>query len=224
MLKKLLLALVVLLGLSAVPAAAATASFAYTNVNLRAGPSTGYPAITVVPAGAPIVTHGCLPGYSWCDISLGVYRGWVAARYIQVVYRGAPVVLTAPLAPSVGIVVVNFNRAYWDAHYVSYPWYGRWAAYPPYAAPRVTSHTHSVACADGSCTGTRSTTGIYGGSTTQTRQCGNGECTATRETVGPYGGTASRTRSCSAGDRSCSTTRTGPQGGTATRTRSVQRW
>ncbi|SON57481.1 hypothetical protein HDIA_3940 [Hartmannibacter diazotrophicus] len=228
MFKRLVLALALLATApvylaSASTASAATPAVATANVNLRAGPSTAYPVVTVVPARAHVVTYGCLANYSWCDISLGTARGWVAAKYVQVVYQGAPVVVTAPVARSVGLAVVAFNKAYWDTYYPAYPWYPRWAAYPPYAvpppyAPRVQSHSRSVQCVNGTCTGTRSTTGIYGGSANQTRQCANGNCTATRNVVGPYGGTASRTRNCSRGDASCSVTRTGPMGRTGTRT------
>lgn len=221
--KRILAALAILAGLASA-ASAATGAVATGNVNLRAGPSTAYPIVTTVPAGAGIVTHGCLADYSWCDIGFAGLRGWVSARYIQIVTNGGPVVLSPVVAPRVGIVVVGFNQAYWNAHYAAYPWYGSWARYhrpypanPAYPAPRITSHGQSVTCADGSCTGTRSTTGLYGGSTNQTRTCAGGECTATRNTVGPSGNSASRVRSCSANDRSCSVTRTGPAGGTATR-------
>ncbi|OYX11121.1 MAG: hypothetical protein B7Z15_12405 [Rhizobiales bacterium 32-66-8] len=213
------------LALAASAASAATTSVAVTNVNLRAGPSTVYPAVTVVPAGAAITTFGCVAGYSWCDIGFGPYRGWVAANYIQVVYRGAPVVLTAPVAPTIGITVVSFNRAYWDRYYVAYPWYRRWAAYPPFVAPRVTSASRSVTCAGGTCVGVRSATSVYGGSTAQTRVCTGGSCTSTRTSEGRNGGTATRTRSCSAG-QGCATSRSvvGPGGGTHTDARSFQRW
>jgi len=207
-------------------ASAATVAIATGNVNLRAGPSTAYPVVTVVPVGARITTHGCLTGYSWCDIAFGTYRGWVAASYIQVVYKGGPVVLTPAIAPAVGVAVVAYNRAYWDAYYPAYPWYGAWGRYyQPYAVapPRVTSHDRSLTCADGRCTGTRSTTGFYGGSTSQTRSCADGTCSATRQTVGPNGNSASRVRTCSANDHSCSVTRTGPRGGTATGTRFFNR-
>lgn len=203
--KRLVLALSILFSLTAA-AGAATVSVATTNVNLRAGPSTAYPAVTVVPAGVQVVTHGCLSGYTWCDISLGNYRGWVAASYIQVVYQGAPVVLSPVVAPAVGVAVVSFNRAYWDTYYRAYPWYGRWAAYGPYPAGRVTAHGAAVTCKGGTCTGVRGTTGIYGGATAQTRTCSGGACTSTRNTVGPHGGNASRTRSCAAG-AGCTATR-----------------
>ncbi len=216
--KRLGLALMMLLALPAM-AGAATMMVATGNVNLRAGPSTAYPVVTVVPAGAQVQTHGCLAGITWCDISLGPFRGWVAAPYVQVVYRGAPVVLTPVVAPAVGVAVVSFNRAYWDRYYVAYPWYGSWARYapPPYRPGRVTTYDRAVTCAGGACTATRSATGVYGGSASQTRTCANGTCTANRNVTGPAGNTASRSRTCSRADQSCDVTRVGPHGGTATR-------
>lgn len=221
---KTLLTAAALTGAATSVASAATPAIAVTNVNLRAGPSTVYPAVTVVPAGAPITTFGCVAGYSWCDIGFGAYRGWVAAPYIQVRYGGAPVALSAPLAPAVGITVVTFSRAYWDRYYVAYPWYGRWAAYPPYGAPRVTSAHRSVECAGGTCVGVRGATGAYGGSTAQTRVCTTGSCTSTRVTNGPDGGDAARTRQCTSG-QGCTTNRVvvGPRGGVHTGSRTVQR-
>lgn len=142
------------------PSAASAAAPAVTtaNVNLRAGPSTGYPAVTVIPAGAPISTFGCLGDYSWCDVAWGANRGWIAASYIQIVYGGRPVVLTPAIAPAVGLAVVAFNRAYWDRYYVGRPWYPRWGYY---YGPGVT-RSGSVACGGGSCSGTVTTVGPRG--------------------------------------------------------------
>ncbi|WP_176083336.1 SH3 domain-containing protein [Martelella sp. HB161492] len=203
--------------------AATLTAVATSHVNLRAGPATSYPAITVVPAGAGLVSHGCLADYSWCDISYASYRGWVSARYIRIIYQGQSVVLTPAIAVASGVAVITFSRAYWDRYYVAYPWYGRWAAYPPPRAyapppPRVTSHSASGNCTDSGCSVTRQTTGVYGGSTSQTRNCADGSCSATRSTTGAYGGTATRTRSCTtAGEPGCTVTRTGPNGGSGTR-------
>ena len=225
MLKRVLVALAALT--AGVSAASATAvSIATAKVNLRAGPSTTYPVVTVVPQGARIFTYGCAADYTWCDVAFGNYRGWVSASYLQVVYAGRPVVLTPALAPVVGLTVVEFNRVYWDTYHAAQPWYGSWATYYrpyPLGVPRLNSRSRTATCADGACTGTRAATGIYGGSTLQTRNCAGGECTATREVTGRYGYSASRVRSCSAGDRSCSMTRTGPFGGAATRTRAFNR-
>lgn len=233
MIKRLCIAIAMVFAMASM-AAAATVAVATGNVNLRAGPSTRYPVVVVVPVGARIVTHGCLPGYTWCDIGFGGYRGWVSARYVQVVYNGAPVVLSPAVAAGVGVAVVAFNKAYWDNYYFSSPWYQSWPVYAapppagaapppaghgPYPRARVDSYGRSVECADGSCTATRGVTGVHGGSSGQTRTCTNGTCTATRNTVGPYGGAASRTRTCSRADASCSVTRTGPRGGTASGTR-----
>ncbi|QRG09010.1 SH3 domain-containing protein [Xanthobacter dioxanivorans] len=221
--KRLFLALATVFCLSSA-ASAATLAVATGNVNLRAGPSTAYPVVTTVPAGVQVTTHGCLAGYTWCDISMGAYRGWVAATYIQVVYRGAPVVLTPAVAPTVGLTVVTFNKVYWDTYYAAYPWYGRWTyyaprpVYPVAPAARVTSYNGSVQCANGSCTAARSATGIYGGSASQSRTCSGGACTSTRSVTGPYGASASRTRSCSGNTQSCTVTRTGPAGNSGTRT------
>lgn len=224
MLKKTIVTLALLTAWTTA-ASASSVAVSTANVNLRAGPAASYPVVTVVPQGARIVTHGCVADYAWCDVAFGSYRGWVSASYIQVVYNGGPVVLSVAVAPAVGVTVVSYDRVYWDTYYVAQPWYGSWTAYyrPYAAAPRVTSQSRSATCADGSCTGTRAATGIYGGATSQTRNCAGGECSATRETTGRYGNSASRVRSCSAGDRSCDMTRTGPSGGTSTGTRTFSR-
>lgn len=225
MLKIILMTLAVLAaGMSG--AMATTVAVSTANVNLRAGPDTTYPVVTVVPQGSRIVTHGCVDGYTWCDVAFGRYRGWVSASYIQVVHQGGSVVLSAAVAPAVGVTVVTYDRSYWDTYYVAQPWYGSWTTYyRPYApvAPRVESVGRSATCIDGDCSGTRAATGIYGGSTSQTRNCSDGNCSATRETIGRYGNSASRARSCSASDLSCNMTRTGPAGGTATGTRVFSR-
>lgn len=116
--------------------AAPVAAYATTNVNLRAGPSTSYPAITVVPAGAGITNNGCLADYSWCDVSFANYRGWLAARYMQVAYQGSRQVLTPGIAFATGIAVTAFSEAYWNNYYRGYPWYNQWRRYPPPPPPR----------------------------------------------------------------------------------------
>ncbi|MBO6759091.1 MAG: SH3 domain-containing protein [Roseibium sp.] len=224
MLKRFALTLAIVL-MNGSAALAAHLAVTTGNVNLRAGPAVSFLVITVVPAGSRLATYGCTADYSWCDVSFGVSRGWMSARYIQVVYNGVPTVITPVIAPRVGLAVVTFNRLYWDTYYRAYPWYRAWPRYyravPPYRVappPRLTSYDRSVECVDGTCTATRSATGLYGGSATNTRTCSGGECSATREVAGPQGYSASRTRTCSANDLSCNVTRTGPAGNSATRT------
>lgn len=139
-------------------AVAATPAVTTTKVNLRAGPGTNYPAVTVLPAGAGITAYGCLPDYSWCDVGWGAARGWIAASYMQTVYRGNPVVVTAGVATAVGIGVVAYNRAYWDRYYAGRSWYGGWNNY--YGRGVTTSG--AVACGQRGCAGTRAVTGPYG--------------------------------------------------------------
>jgi len=73
--------------------------FLSASVNLRAGPGTHYPALLVIPAGAPLEIIGCLSGYGWCDVAWGDNRGWVSGRYLQSFAAGRPVALRRAPAP-----------------------------------------------------------------------------------------------------------------------------
>ena len=100
-----------------------------TNVNLRAGPGTYYPALLVVPARAPIRILGCLGDYTWCDVIFQNNRGWMRSIYLEGWYRGYYYALR-DYAPRLGYPVVAFNIGrYWDANYRDRPFYadrGRW--------------------------------------------------------------------------------------------------
>ncbi len=207
------------------PAHAATASVTTANVNLRAGPATTYPVVTVVPAGARVATYGCVADYSWCDIAHGTYRGWVSASFLKISYNGTTVVVTAAAATAVGVGVVTYSRAYWDRYYVGYPWYGRWASYPAYRAPvaRTTTvvgthggtATRTTGCVGWRCGATGTATGAYGGSATGARGCGPRGCGAAGTVTGPRGNTAAGARGC--GPRGCGAAVVGPAGNTAVR-------
>src|SRR3990170_447869 len=100
-----------------------------TNVNLRAGPGTYYPAILVVPARAPISILGCLGDYAWCDVFFQGNRGWMRSIYLQGWYRGYYYSLR-DYAPRLGYRVVSFDIGpYWHSNYRERPFYGerrRW--------------------------------------------------------------------------------------------------
>ena len=64
-------------------------------INLRAGPGTQHPIVTVIPVSQPISIIGCLPHSSWCDVAWAGYRGWVSARYISYTATGHPVPVTS---------------------------------------------------------------------------------------------------------------------------------
>ena len=100
-----------------------------TNVNLRGGPGTYYPALLVVPARSPISILGCLGDYSWCDVLFQGNRGWMRSIYLQGWYQGQYYSL-GDYAPRLGYRVVSFNIGpYWDANYRDRPFYrdrGKW--------------------------------------------------------------------------------------------------
>ncbi|MEO0823359.1 MAG: SH3 domain-containing protein [Pseudomonadota bacterium] len=216
-----------LAGLPGGPAQAATATVATANLNLRAGPSTTYPVVTVIPAHAAVKTYGCVADYSWCDVGYATYRGWVSASYLTTVYQGATVVVTPVVATAVGVGVVTYSRAYWDRYYVGYPWYGRWASYPAYRAPvaysgtvvgpRGGTATRTTGCVGVHC-GTRGTaTGAAGGTASGARGCGPRGCGAAGTVTGAGGRTVSGARGC--GPRGCGAAVVGPRGNAAVRRR-----
>lgn len=77
--------------LFALPVAPALAQSAVTvaDLNMRTGPSTQYPVITVVRRGSPVQLHSCTQGSSWCHVSHRGATGWVSGRYLEF---GRPVV------------------------------------------------------------------------------------------------------------------------------------
>jgi uncharacterized protein YraI len=102
----------------AAPAAAmARPGFVTTKLYIRAGPSTSFPVVDTLPSGARVDIHGCLSGYTWCDVSWRGERGWVAARYLDFVYRGRRVFLPE-YAVEVGFPIVSFSvGSYWNNYY-----------------------------------------------------------------------------------------------------------
>lgn len=109
-------------GLPAI-AEAATA-FATANVNMRSGPSTRYPAVVVIPAGARVDIRGCLSSANWCDVAAAGYRGWVSGSYLQTTYSQRRVYVDPQYYRPLGIPTVTFSIGrYWDDHYRGRPFY-----------------------------------------------------------------------------------------------------
>lgn len=99
-------------------AAQAAEGFATANVNMRSGPSTRYPAVTVIPVGTPVEIHGCLADTPWCDVSFYNGRGWVAGRYVQAQYQQRRVYVEPDYYDSLGIPLITFELGnYWDRNY-----------------------------------------------------------------------------------------------------------
>jgi uncharacterized protein YraI len=109
-------------GLPAI-AEAATA-IATANVNMRSGPSTRYPAVVVIPAGARVDIRGCLSSANWCDVAAAGYRGWVSGSYLQTSYSQRRVYVDPQYYRPLGIPTVTFSIGrYWDDHYRGRPFY-----------------------------------------------------------------------------------------------------
>jgi uncharacterized protein YraI len=124
-----------LLALLAAPsiADAAVRGFATANVNMRSGPSTGYPAVTVIPVGAPVTIYGCMSSVNWCDVSFVGGRGWVSGSYVQANYRSNRVYVAPDYYRGLGIPSVTFEvDNYWDRYYRDRNFYrerDRWRRY-----------------------------------------------------------------------------------------------
>ena len=128
------------LSLVAIPAVFAADGYVTGNVNLRAGPDSSYPRVTMLQAGTPVAIEGCVDGWSWCDVATAEERGWVAGNFLQEEYQGQRV-LIPEYGLQIGIPIVSFAfGAYWDQHYRSRPWYGNrehWSrVQPQYPAMR----------------------------------------------------------------------------------------
>jgi uncharacterized protein YraI len=113
------LAASLLTALMALPAIAEAAEgFATANVNMRSGPSTAYPAVTMIPVGVPLQINGCLNDTPWCDVSFYGGRGWVAGRYIQATYQSRRIYVDRQYYRPLGIPTVVFNfDDYWGRYY-----------------------------------------------------------------------------------------------------------
>ncbi len=112
-----------------VGADAASRAFTSTDVNLRAGPSTSYPAVDVVGAGDRVRVFGCLSTRSWCDVGYSGIRGWMSSNYLVEDYKvrryTGPRVVDEIDAPIISFSVGN----YWDNHYRGRGFYRERARY-----------------------------------------------------------------------------------------------
>jgi uncharacterized protein YraI len=120
-------------------AEAAVRGYTNTNVNMRSGPSTAYPSVTVVPQSSSVAIHGCLSEVNWCDVSFNRGRGWVHGRYVQATYRSERVYVAPEYYHRLGVPSVTYDAdRYWDRHYRGQSFYrdrARWREHD-WRAPR----------------------------------------------------------------------------------------
>nr|WP_206116752.1 SH3 domain-containing protein [Rhizobium laguerreae] len=116
--------------------AEAAEGYSTANVNMRAGPSTRYPAVAVIPAGSSVEIRGCLSDVNWCDVEFYGGRGWVSGQYVQALYRQRRVYVGPQYYRPLGIPVIRFSvDNYWDRYYRNRDFYrerDRWSRGPDY--------------------------------------------------------------------------------------------
>ncbi|MBX5047693.1 SH3 domain-containing protein [Rhizobium lentis] len=116
--------------------AQAAEGYSTANVNMRAGPSTRYPAVAVIPAGSSVEIRGCLSNVNWCDVEFYGGRGWVSGQYVQAVYGQRRVYVGPEYYRPLGIPLVTFSVGnYWDRYYRHRDFYrerDRWSRGPDY--------------------------------------------------------------------------------------------
>lgn len=117
-----LVAAALMAGASAVSAQEAVTT---NDVNMRAGPGTRFPVVTTIPEERPVVIHGCLSDYDWCDVSWRSERGWVFSDYLDYLYRNRPVTFYE-YRQRVDVPVISFGYGYWDRNYRNRPWFDDW--------------------------------------------------------------------------------------------------
>ncbi len=116
-------------------AATAATGYATADVNLRAGPSVQYPAVTVVGYGERVEVYGCLTAFTWCDVWAHGYRGWVSGRYLQVVYQNQRYPIFT-YGPTLSIPFIGFDlNFYWGQYYRNQPFYLDLPRYGGYGTP-----------------------------------------------------------------------------------------
>ncbi|MHB8448496.1 MAG: SH3 domain-containing protein, partial [Rudaea sp.] len=122
--KRLLSSTALSLSILAITSAFAADGYVTGDVNLRAGPDTSYPRVSMLAAGTPVAIEGCVNGWSWCDVATGDNRGWIAGNFLQEEYQGQRV-FVPEYGVQIGIPIVAFAfGAYWGEHYRNRSWYG----------------------------------------------------------------------------------------------------
>ncbi|MBY3037679.1 SH3 domain-containing protein [Rhizobium laguerreae] len=116
--------------------AQAAQGYSTANVNMRAGPSTRYPAVAVISAGSSVEIRGCLSDVNWCDVEFYGGRGWVSGQYVQALYQQRRVYVGPQYYRPLGIPVIRFSvDNYWDRYYRNRDFYrdrDRWSRGPDY--------------------------------------------------------------------------------------------
>jgi uncharacterized protein YraI len=130
------LVLAIVAGISFPAAAWAEPGIATGDVNMRTGPGTGNPVITMIPAGSPVEVFGCP---TWCRVAYAGHEGWASSNYISTGYAERPRVIYEPTPPTVAVYDPYpfryvygsgpYTGPYWRGHHHRPGWdddYGYW--------------------------------------------------------------------------------------------------
>jgi uncharacterized protein YraI len=104
--RKILPALALAIGFSAIAATQALAfpAFSSSRLNLRSGPGEEFPIVGVMERNVRVEMTGCLQDWSWCVVTVAGVPGWVFSKYVVVDVQGA--VLQVGIAAQQGRVPV----------------------------------------------------------------------------------------------------------------------
>jgi uncharacterized protein YraI len=103
-------------------ASASAPGYVTTNLNVRAGPGTQFPALAVFPAGSRLTVHGCTRNVGWCDVTGRGVRGWVSGAYLEILHERRRV--RPRHGYDYGLPTITFSIGrYWDDHYRDRHWH-----------------------------------------------------------------------------------------------------
>lgn len=111
-----------------IPVTSFAQSLAYTRgeTTIFAGPGFDYPQILSLTSIVPLGVYGCLPDYSWCDISYMGSRGWVMASHLGF-DRNGRILYIQDYSYNENIPILDFSLGtYWGLHYENRPWYQKY--------------------------------------------------------------------------------------------------
>ncbi len=80
-----------------------------SDISVRSGPGEDYPEVGLATRGSNAVLDGCMEGSAWCRIEVNGVRGWANADYLNVMYKGAPVILRERRA-DIEVPVVTYEK------------------------------------------------------------------------------------------------------------------
>ncbi|MFK0165007.1 SH3 domain-containing protein [Rhizobium sp. NPDC090279] len=101
-------------------AQAAAIGCAKSNVVLRSGPNTRFPAVGMVLAGSRVHIFGCTREIRWCDVTISGRRGWMPSAEVDIEYRRRrlPISIYIRIAQKPDIAIVSFDiDTYWSRNY-----------------------------------------------------------------------------------------------------------